>query len=138
MTALTAERLARLRIWAERRSPDRPQDDDRKHGYYAFCPWCSSEGTVDADTGDEGNAHDVALELLDEIDRLRAQAHDDHASYGGAMADLDALVEVAQRAADEVLDLWESPLAMRQAVEPLATFLAKNHPPDTSGPKDDR
>jgi hypothetical protein len=68
MADLTPERLARLRVWATRQNPDRIHQG--KHGYYAFCPWCSDVGDPDQ-PDDDGNAHDLAIELLDEIERLR-------------------------------------------------------------------
>jgi hypothetical protein len=66
---LTPERLARLRTWAERHHPD------GLHGYAAHlfdgsCPWCAhSEPGTDATP--DGNAHDIAVDLIDEATRLR-------------------------------------------------------------------
>jgi hypothetical protein len=61
---LTPERMARLRVWAQGGNPDEPVD-----GLVGGCPWCG-------DNGPDGAAHDLALELLDEIDRLRAIVED--------------------------------------------------------------
>lgn len=52
------DRLARLREWAQGGNPAQTNDD-------GGCPWC---GNLDP----EGNAHDLAIELLDEIERLQA------------------------------------------------------------------
>lgn len=57
---LDADLLARLRTWAHRRDPDRP--DHPPHGFHAGCMWCAGDG-----------AHMHAMMLLDEIDRLRAE-----------------------------------------------------------------
>jgi hypothetical protein len=68
---LTPERLARLRVWAERRNAHRP--DGRTHLYDGSCPWCRGDDIQPGahDGYFDGNAHDLAIELLDEIDRLR-------------------------------------------------------------------
>jgi hypothetical protein len=59
---LTPDRLVRLRVWAQGGNPAETNDD-------GGCPWC---GNLEPD----GNAHDLALELLDEIERLRAIIED--------------------------------------------------------------
>jgi hypothetical protein len=72
VTDLTG-RLARLRVWAERRTPNGHYTGP--HNYDGACPWCRSDSIQPeriAGFTFDGNAHDLALELLDEIDRLRA------------------------------------------------------------------
>jgi len=76
---LTPERLARLRVWATRHRPPSAGRDIGRHEYDGACPWCRSDDlahqTIDGFIFD-GNAHDVAIELLDEIDRLRTIVED--------------------------------------------------------------
>lgn len=65
------ERLTRLRIWATRHQPGHPEHG--AHNYDGQCPWCRNDH-LEAGAYDgafDGNAHDCALELLDEITRLR-------------------------------------------------------------------
>lgn len=128
MSDLTPERLARLRIWANRQRPVEAVGgaDYGRHQYDGACPWCRRDDQqLETIKGFvfEGNAHDLAIELLDEI-------KDAHASYGGAMADLDALVEVARAAvADGGHARDHTPLGQ------LARFLARNYPPKETAPE---
>lgn len=72
---LTSDRLERLRMWAQRCQPDHP---GRRHDYDGACPWCRTDSLPMDDVWD-GNAHDVALLLLDEIADLakaRQEAED--------------------------------------------------------------
>lgn len=71
MADLTPDRIARLRVWAERRNAHMPHVGT--HLYDGSCPWCRRDDIeVGACDGYfDGNAHDLALELLDEIDLLR-------------------------------------------------------------------
>ncbi len=75
--SLTTERLARLRTWATRHRPPDCGPDIGRHLYDGGCPWCRSDDVLKHEVIDgyqfDGNAHDVALELLDEIQRLRTE-----------------------------------------------------------------
>lgn len=73
MPDLTLERLNRLRTWAERRNAHRPHLGGT-HLYDGSCPWCRGDDIEVGHLGYfDGNAHDLAIELLDEIGRLRAE-----------------------------------------------------------------
>jgi hypothetical protein len=66
---LTPERLTRLRAWAERHHPD-GLHGHAAHLFDGSCPWCAhSEPGTDATL--DGNAHDIAVDLIDEVTRLR-------------------------------------------------------------------
>lgn len=57
--------LADLKVWAQRRNPAIPR---WAHFYHAACPFCRSEST---DPEDGPGRHDVALALIEEVERLR-------------------------------------------------------------------
>jgi hypothetical protein len=42
---LTPERMARLRVWAERFSPEHPdwREPGDRHAYNGACPWCRAD-----------------------------------------------------------------------------------------------
>jgi hypothetical protein len=69
---LTPDRLACLRACAGHRNPAWPVDQSPDD---TGCPWCHEV---------DGSAHDLAVELLDEIARLRAIVEDVAAEGAGA------------------------------------------------------
>lgn len=91
MADLTPERLARLRTWAQRLDANRPELHDSaigRHCYEGACPWCRGDDLQPgADGYFDGNAHQLALELLDEIERLRHAL--ERARLGWAAADVE-------------------------------------------------
>jgi hypothetical protein len=95
---LTPDRLARLRVWAQRGNPD-SADDAGSDG----CPWCEGPN------GPDGNAHDLALELLDEIDRLRKIAAAAEAYRAETENPAPDLLMRAQRRTElfDVLATWD-------------------------------
>lgn len=121
MTDLTPSRLARLRTWATRHDANRP-DIDGCHEYDGACPWCRADHLQPGHDGYfDGNAHDLALELLDEIACLQHAL--ERARLGWAATDVELkMMKPAARhapAGDPVVDLMaaleESVAAAKEA-----------------------
>lgn len=119
---LTPERLARLRTWAARHDANRP-DILVVHAYDGACPWCRSDRLQPGHDGYfDGNAHDLALELLDEIDRLRAALdelanadHEDDLLEAVSAAAKRQTAPTPDRAVDLMADLEQSVAAAKEA-----------------------